>query len=738
MIGNDSRFVSAFGRAVLDKTELGAVVAKAVKAGFAIVLCEPGSKRPVCTLTTPTTRARADKRAREEAKAAGVERWDRVRHPCGLKHALEDPDKAKAVYGKVQAQYEEPLNIAIVAGRSRMVCVDVDTPEQLSRFFLEWGRPEQTGLTVQSPGTADGAHHGGGHIWFEIPSPLDLSKGVGKYVDKSGWTAMWGESYALVPPSRRPEGPYVFQTPEIEVCPPFLLDLILNETKREAGPSGPKAPGDPADIWAMETPWAGLLAEPPHMWTETGKSDQCGCPIWTAPGGRSDPKSATAHEAGCPRTDTSTGHGPLHIWTDTPPEFLKGRRNVTKLQYLACRDHGGNVAAAMRAQGIASTLAPVPSDPWDEPDSVNGPEEESEAFTRIVDLEHWLDEDYEPPIPSAGAQRDDEATMLYPGKWHTVIGLTTAGKSWFALWHAKAVLDAGGVAAYVHFEEGDPGNTIHRLLQLGVDKDTIRKRFVWLSNDRIWQPGEMGKAMAKLHQEGRTPGLLVLDGLIAGTSRQGWKVNDPESVGMYRQTYVKAATALGAAVLSLGHPVKDRARQDEIHGFGSTAWLDEVDGCSFRLEASTAPIRKGHRGSSYVSVVKDRAGSVAAICQLQRGKSETWYQLGEFVMDDSQPEFGGTGSHTTFVHLVPPRDLDIEEPEGDEIDALSERIVEVIRARGGSFGTVRELNVWLSEAEVGGSTQERGRALDRLELAGVIKIITGRGGAKGGELVDPE
>jgi hypothetical protein len=732
MIGNDARFVSAFGRAVLDKTELGAVVAKAVKAGFAVVLCEPGTKRPVCTLVNPTTRARADKAAREAAKAAGVQRWDRVRHDCGLKHALEDPDKAKALYVKVQAQYEEPLNLAIVTGRSRMVCVDLDTPEQLEAFGRE--------LTVQSPGTRDAegnwAHHGGGHIWFELPSPVVLPDGPGKYVDpEGGWVAMWGESYALVPPSRRPEGAYTFSSGDIEVVPPFLLGKILAEPERDRGEGGPKGPGDPADEWAAGVQWETLLSgatTEENRWISTGKIDACGCPIWMAPGGRADQKSATAHEAGCPRTDTSTGHGPLHIWTDAPPKFLEGRRNVTKLQYLACRDHGGNVAAAMRAEEIASSLVIVP-------ESVNASEDGAEAFTRIVDLDRWLDDSYVAPSPTAGAQRDDERTMLYPGKWHTVIGQTTAGKSWFALWHAKAVLDQGGTVAYVHFEEGDPGNTLHRLAQLGVDKDTIRKQFVWLSNERMWQPTEMSGAMAKLAEEGRSPQLLILDGLIAGTSRQGWKVNDPESVGLYRITYVRAATALGAAVLSLGHPVKDRTRQDEIHGFGSTAWLDEVDGCSFRLEAATQPIRKGHKGSSWVSVVKDRAGSVAELCELHEGKSETWYTLGEFVMDDTQPEFGGTGQHTTFIHLVPPRMDESTAPETDKIDLLGQQIITWLSDHGGRYEGKNGLMDELRADGIGFREEDVEPALIRLEAASVIEREPFRKGrSRAGWLVEME
>jgi hypothetical protein len=528
---------------------------------------------------------------------------------------------------------------------------------------------------------------------------------------------MWGENYALVPPSARPEGPYVLQSPEIVPLPAKLYEAISTARTEPKPGSGPKEPGDPADSWAAGISWNQLLQE--DSWTLTGKADQCGCPIWTAPGGRADPKSATAHEVGCPKVDTSTGHGPLHIWTDNPPGFLAGKRNVTKLQYVAARDHGGNIAAAMRERGIPSSIHSVPSDPFDvaDDDRLNLPEGEEKPFTRIVDLESWLAEDYTPPQPSVGALREDGRTMLYPGRWHTVIGLTTAGKSWFALWHAKAVLEAGGVVCYVHFEEGDPGNTLDRLRQLGVSREDIRNRFVWLSNERMWKPGEMAATLAVLTEQQRTPALLILDGLIAGASRQGWKVNDPESVQAYRAAYVKAATALGAAVMSLGHPVKDRTRQDEIHSFGSTAWLDEVDGCSFRMVSTDKPIRKGHRGGSWVSVVKDRAGSVSAMCSLTEGKSEVWYSLGEFVMDDESLEMDG--DHVTTALLKAPGPDVGKGP--DKIDLLGQQVITYLTEHGGRYESKNDLAARLRGEGIEFGERDLEPALIRLEQAGVIE-----------------
>jgi ABC-type branched-subunit amino acid transport system substrate-binding protein len=49
--------------------------------------------------------------------------------------------------------------------------------------------------------------------------------------------------------------------------------------------------------WGAGISWAEILE--PTDWINTGKSDYCGCDIWTAPGLHATEKSATAHEPGC-------------------------------------------------------------------------------------------------------------------------------------------------------------------------------------------------------------------------------------------------------------------------------------------------------------------------------------------------------------------------------------------------------------------------------------------------------
>jgi len=157
-----------------------------------------------------------------------------------------------------------------------------------------------------------------------------------------------------------------------------------------------------------------------------------------------------------------------------------------------------------------------------------------------------------PPQLSIGAARDDEIQLLYPGRWHTVVGVMTAGKTSLALWQVKAVLADGGHVIYVHFEEPDPGGIIHRLLGIEVNKEVIRKRFHWPEDSTsLWQLGEMAREVARLDDtpcwqcstESTPPAAPRL-----GRQRQQFRRRIPQ--------HVFPLTSLGTAVLSLGHAPK--------------------------------------------------------------------------------------------------------------------------------------------------------------------------------------
>ena len=100
----------------------------------------------------------------------------------------------------------------------------------------------------------------------------------------------------------------------------------------------------------------------------------------------------------------------------------------------------------------------------------------------------YLDGTVKKPKADTGAARDDGIQLLYPKRWHTVIGLTGCGKTTFALWHIKAALDAGGHIIYLHFEETAPDGVIDRLQAMGVDAEVITKQFQWANSTKPGRP----------------------------------------------------------------------------------------------------------------------------------------------------------------------------------------------------------------------------------------------------------
>lgn len=374
MIGNET-FVQVFGSVPAgDDEALVQVVSNAIREGFAIVLLKPGEKTPACTLLARDRKA-ADTAAQTAARESGNPRWERVRHDCGKTHALTvqwagGREKVRAKTGalikRVIREYGgRSPNIAVHLGLSHRIVVDVDTDAERIAFARDWpaDAPPIPGITVESPGKLlDGerwVHKDGGHFWFTLPEGMSAPAEGRSYRAPSGWSAYWGETYILVPPSVRAEGPYKLVGTE-STAPAFLMAQVEAGARARAdrmAHDGPLPDGSAGiDVWASGVSWADLLT--PDGWTDTGKPDGCSCPIWTAPGDHASPKSATAHDAGCAVASTGGGHGPLHVWTSSLPEWMaeamreNGWSRWTKPWYLAYRDHDGSIPALCRELGI--------------------------------------------------------------------------------------------------------------------------------------------------------------------------------------------------------------------------------------------------------------------------------------------------------------------------------------------------------------------------------------------------
>lgn len=392
MIGS-APFATVFGAAAVGGDDPLLYIARAaIRAGFAVVPNHPGTKKPMCTLSA-LEKKRADTAAKAEALAAGHRNPDQAKHVCGVHHAITDEKESDRVFRRFAKADIRP-NIGVELGRSKVIVVDVDTLSEVEGFKASWAAATTEPLpsmTVGSPGvqsTLDGEwkHKGGGHYWFELPEgPLrdNFPKSDGAMKDESGWIAMWADRQVLVPPSTRKEGPYQL-IGDMEPAPKWLLQRVLQYVQeREARTAVQRArqaariaTGEVSavDVWSALVPWDDLLE--PDGWTKTGLVETCSCPTWTAPGVHASPKSAVAHEVGCSGSmiDVSTGHGPLHVWTDNPPDFLmQWGKTFTKMNYIAYRDYGGitpqAIAQASRAMGIAreggsaATLIPLPDVP---------------------------------------------------------------------------------------------------------------------------------------------------------------------------------------------------------------------------------------------------------------------------------------------------------------------------------------------------------------------------------------
>ena len=347
--------------------------------GAHILLVMPGSKIPA-DVRTPQAKTKARNAAREAAREAGDPRWSKVEAPAGVHLATDEAGVLNRYIKAYRKTYGEDVavNMAIDVGRSNIIVVDVDTEIERDAFLWTWSQrtgEDMMGVppTVSSPGKQDAAgnwvHSGGGHYYFTIPDGVELPGNVGARTvtvpnpvnpDEIGgqFSVLWRDRYVLIPPSVRAEGAYTL-TGTDHPAPEWLLDEIVSLGRRITERAEREGSGELAediDAWSDQVSWESILE--PAGWTRANLTDRCGCEIWTAPGPHDSPKSATTHGPECDLGRYSP-NAPMHVWTDNPgPEMTAwisehGTKTVTKLQALAIYAHGGDVGAAVKAEGLS-------------------------------------------------------------------------------------------------------------------------------------------------------------------------------------------------------------------------------------------------------------------------------------------------------------------------------------------------------------------------------------------------
>lgn len=340
--------------------------------GLPVLLIQPGTKFPL------DMRTAAEKKA---SPAGGV-------HMATTDRNVLKKYVTRAMADKPAKGAPSPVgvpNFAVRLSGSGYVVADADTPAEvdaLKTFLADsfGGRDKVPGPTVSTPGTADGSHSGGGHWWFRLPEGMELdtetlpaSMRISTHMDDGStqsFSLLVGDSYVLVPPSSRPEGAYQLVTPDVELPEVLLKELNTHlrvareRTQRTQEYTRRVTAGEMGDLekqvadWSSQVSWDDVLS--PAGWVDTGMVDSCGCPIWTAPGTHSSPKSATTHEASCTQPRVDVFNPPIHIWTDNPGEQLeqhiatRGSKTISKLWCWALLHHDGDMSAALSAAGIES------------------------------------------------------------------------------------------------------------------------------------------------------------------------------------------------------------------------------------------------------------------------------------------------------------------------------------------------------------------------------------------------
>lgn len=352
-----------------------------IKHGLPVLLVEPDGKRPAdWRSTTEKNKDQAtDVRGGVHLATTKTTTLDKY-----LKRAYaQDPKRGHPA----PLQSHQTLNWAVRLRGSGYVVADADTPGEVAALehFISSAYPgsRPPAPTVVTPGTSNGAHHGGGHWWFKLPEELaeamEHAVGLSATVKvpvpgfDEPFSLYMGDAFVLIPPSARNDGQYRMVAPDTDLPAPLeavireRLDMAESrqELRREREESLEAGEWDMDDLdtqithWAMSHPWTEILQ--PHGWEDTGMPDSCGCRVWTAPGPHGSPKSATTHSDVCSAGRYDLHNAPMHIWTDNPGPELEsavnryGTKTLSKLRVWAALNFNGDEGAAMADAGISTS-----------------------------------------------------------------------------------------------------------------------------------------------------------------------------------------------------------------------------------------------------------------------------------------------------------------------------------------------------------------------------------------------
>ncbi|WP_182976980.1 bifunctional DNA primase/polymerase [Arthrobacter cheniae] len=383
----------------------------------------------------------------------------------------------------------------------------------------------------------------------------------------------------------------------------------------------------------------------------------------------------------------------------------KGRRVVTLLVLEAANNSGfPENQARIKVEQAFKMDHPDETLPIYDPDGFVSDEDLDPSWVP-ENLDDVLSGQYLTPQPAI-LRRSDSVAMLYPGLIHAFYGEPESGKSFVAQWAAAEVLRDGGSVLYLDYES-DRGTVVERLLLMGVDKEAVRRGFVYLRPDAA--PNRGLKTLLN-----HAYALAVVDGVTEALSQSNVKSIDNDEVTKWiRQVPRRIGEETGAAVVMVDHVTKSREGRGR-YALGAQAKLAAITGAAFTFETGE-PLAPGKKGSILIRVAKDRPGGV-------RPHGDNW-RAGDKTQEIATVFVDSTQASKITISVDPPARIAAQFREDLQDIQACLAVYRLVKETPGII--VGALKKGITSATGIGESQRLGDVIAMAKLKGLIRTETG-------------
>jgi Bifunctional DNA primase/polymerase, N-terminal len=330
-----------------------------------------------------------------------------------------------------------------------------------------------------------------------------------------------------------------------------------------------------------------------------------------------DDRSRTPREATSEWGRIVTGAVRMVVGSPEPPVLL-GDPCPPEIATLRVQPRPTSPEPRLGGPGEGTDTAP-PADPLAEVLRLlmGSPEPRPTPSEPEDELHSWIPKDLKrllqnppDPVQPAFLTRTDGRSLFYPGKVNGIIGASEGAKTWLMLFGVVQAVQLGINVGYLDFEDDWEGIT-ERLRALGLTDEQIWTYVAYVNPEQSFDTiaaGHLG-GMLNDHQ----PELVVLDGVNAAMTLNGWDLLSNKDATMFSQKILKpiAHCPWKPAVSYVDHLPKNPT--DAGGAIGAQAKRAMTTGCAIKVEVART-FGKGQRGELILTVDKDRSGAVRGYC----------------------------------------------------------------------------------------------------------------------------